>query len=169
MANTCDACCERSTRLTYPAGGLWAGRWFCRDCASGRKKITRLSSLVAFRFRLAEVLPPGDPMTAPAVRLMMAVDDVRRAQIHMVEAMDRLDDPAQSHRALGDFLYFVRLLLSLSLTSPSVRAGPTVSGRQRRTGSGAPTFRSASRATRCACSFAWSHTVLLGCASSGVS
>src|SRR5438128_8181367 len=29
MANTCDACGERSTRLTYPAGGLWAGRWFC--------------------------------------------------------------------------------------------------------------------------------------------
>src|SRR5207249_9180691 len=83
-----------------------------RDCASGRKKITRLSSLVAFRFRVAEVLPPGDPMTAPAVRLMMAVDDVRRAQIHMVEAMDRLDDPAQSHRAPGDFLYFVRLLFS---------------------------------------------------------
>ena len=108
MANTCDACGERSTRLTYPAGGLWAGRWFCRDCASGRKKITRLSSLVTFRFRVAEVLPPGDPMTAPAVRLMMAVDDVRRAQIHMVEAMDRLDDPAQSHRAPGDFLYFVR-------------------------------------------------------------
>src|SRR2546425_13306191 len=47
--------------------------------------------------------------------------------------------------------------------------GSTVSGRQRRTGSGAPTFRSASRATRCACSFAWSHTALLGCASSGVS
>ena len=23
MANTCDACGERSTRLTYPAGGLW--------------------------------------------------------------------------------------------------------------------------------------------------
>ncbi len=112
MANTCDACGERSTRLTYPAGGLWAGRWFCRDCASGRKKITRLSSLVAFRFRVAEVLPPGDPMTAPAVRLMMAVDDVRRAQIHMVEAMDRLDDPAQRHRAPGDFLYFVRLLFS---------------------------------------------------------
>jgi len=112
MANTCDACGERSTRLTYPAGGLWAGRWFCRDCASGRKKITRLSSLVAFRFRVAEVLPPGDPMTAPAVRLMMAVDDVRRAQIHMVEAMQRLDDPAERHRAPGDFLYSVRLLLS---------------------------------------------------------
>jgi len=51
-------------------------------------------------------------MTAPAVRLMMAVDDVRRAQVHMVEAMERLDDPADRHRAPGDFLYFVRLLFS---------------------------------------------------------
>jgi len=42
---TADTCCgERSTRLTYPAVGLWAGRWFCRDCASVRKKITRLST-----------------------------------------------------------------------------------------------------------------------------
>ncbi|MBI4269035.1 MAG: hypothetical protein HY615_01765 [Candidatus Rokubacteria bacterium] len=112
MANTCDACGERSARLTYPAGGLWAGRWFCPECASGRKKITRLSSLVAFRFRVAEVLPPGDPMTAPAVRLMVAVDDVRRAQILMVEAMERFDDPAERHRTPGDFLYSVKLLLS---------------------------------------------------------
>ena len=94
------------------AEGLWAGRWFCRDCARGRKKITRLSSLVAFRFRVAEVLPPGDPMTIPTVRLMMAVDDVRRAQIHLVEASERLDDPAERHRAGGDFLYSVRLLFS---------------------------------------------------------
>jgi hypothetical protein len=112
MAHTCDGCGERATRLTYPASGPAAGRWFCPDCGSGRKKMTRLSWLVTFRFRAVEVLPPGDPMTAPALRLMMAVDDVRRAQIQLVEASERLDVPADKHRALGDFLYFVRLLFS---------------------------------------------------------
>jgi len=43
---------------------------------------------------------------------MMAVDDVRRAQIQFVEASERLDVPAEKHRALGDFLYSVRLLFS---------------------------------------------------------
>jgi len=44
----------------------------------------------------------------------MAVDDVRRAQIQLVEAHERLDviPPAESYRALGDFLYFMRLLFS---------------------------------------------------------
>jgi hypothetical protein len=111
MANTCDACGERSMRLVYPAEGPEAGRWFCRDCASGRKKWTRLSRLVAFRFRVWKVLTPGDPTTAPALRLMMAVDDVRRAQIYLVEAIER-DDPGQRHRAPGDFLYSLRLLFS---------------------------------------------------------
>jgi len=112
MANICDGCGERATRLTYPTAGPAAGRWFCRDCGSGRKKMTRLAWLVAFRFRVVEVLPPRDPMTAPVLRLMMAVDDVRRAQIQLVEASERLDVPAEKHRALGDFLYFTRLLFS---------------------------------------------------------
>lgn len=112
MANVCDGCGERATRLTYPTAGPAAGRWFCRDCGAGRKKMTRLSWFVAFRFRAAAVLPPGDPTTVPALRLMMAVDDVRRAQIQFVEAGERLGDPAEMHRALGDFLYSVRLLFS---------------------------------------------------------
>jgi hypothetical protein len=74
--------------------------------------MTRLSRLVAFRFRVADVLPPGDSTTAPAVRLMMAVDDVRRAQIQLVDAMERLGDPGERHRAPGDFLYAARLLFS---------------------------------------------------------
>ena len=74
--------------------------------------MTRLAWLVAFRFRVMEVLPPGDPTTAPILRLMMAVDDLRRAQIQLVEASERLDVPTEKHRALGDFLYFVRLLFS---------------------------------------------------------
>ncbi len=112
MANVCDGCGERTRVLRRWADGPRAGRWLCLDCGCGRKKMTRLSWLVAFRLRVADLLPPGDPTTAPTLRLMIAVDDVRRVQIQLVEADERLGDPAQSHRALGDFLYFVRLLFS---------------------------------------------------------
>ncbi len=75
--------------------------------------MTRLSSLVAFKFRLAQVLPPDDKATAPILRLMMAVDDVRRAQIKLIEAGERLDGTGtDKHVALGDWLYFMRLLFS---------------------------------------------------------
>jgi hypothetical protein len=37
---------------------------------------------------------------------------VRRTQINFVEASERLDDSAEAHRALGDFLYSMRLLFS---------------------------------------------------------
>jgi hypothetical protein len=110
MANTCDGCGERVTAMRYWADGLWARRWICRECASGRRKMTRLSWLVAFKFRLAQVLPPDDKMTAPILRLMMAVDDVRRAQIKLIEADERLG--ADKYLALGDWLYFMRLLFS---------------------------------------------------------
>jgi hypothetical protein len=112
VENACHGCGERATRMTYPTSGPAAGRWLCRDCASGRKKMTRLSRLVAFRFRVAEVLPPDDPTIGPALWLMMAVDDVRRAQIHFVEAIERVDEPGEKHRARGDFLYSLRLLFS---------------------------------------------------------
>jgi len=112
MENVCEGCGERARRLIYPAAGPWAGRWFCRDCARGRKKITRLSLIVAFRSRVAKILPPGDPMTPPTLRLMMAVDDVRRAHLNFVEAIERLADPAEAYRVIGDFLYAVRLLFS---------------------------------------------------------
>ena len=72
--------------------------------------MTRLSWLVAFKFKLAEVLPPDDKMTEPMLRLMMAVDDVRRAQIKLVEANERLG--ADTRFAVGDWLYFMRLLFS---------------------------------------------------------
>src|SRR5712692_10205395 len=74
MANVCDGCGERATVTRYWPDGLLAGRTLCRDCVSGRKKMTRLSSLVAFKFRLAQVLPPDNKSTAPTLRLMMAVD-----------------------------------------------------------------------------------------------
>jgi len=112
MENVCDGCGKPAMRLRYFTSGAAVGRWLCLDCAGGRTRMTRLSRLVAFRFRVAEVLPPGDPTTAPAARLMMAVDDVRRAQILLVDAMERLDEPAERHRAGGDFLYAARLLFS---------------------------------------------------------
>ncbi len=102
VANTCDGCGEQAMRLQFRGDGPWAGRWICRDCGTGKKKMTRLSWVVAFRFRLAAVLPPDDPITAPVLRLMMAVDDVRRAQVYLIEADERM----------GDWLYFLRLLFS---------------------------------------------------------
>lgn len=114
MAHTCDGCGEQAMRLQYRTDGPWAGRWICRDCGTGKKKMTHLSWIVAFRFRVAPVLPPDDSMTAPVLRLMIAVDDVRRAQIHLVEADDRMDvgSRIEKYRALGDWLYSLRLLFS---------------------------------------------------------
>lgn len=108
MPHTCDGCGERVTRLTLLAEGPWRAGGSAGTGATGKKKMTRLASLLAFRFRVSEVLLPGDAMTAPTVRLMIAVDDVRRAQIQLVE----VDERPKRHRALGDFLYFLRLLFS---------------------------------------------------------
>jgi hypothetical protein len=75
--------------------------------------MTRLSWLVAFKFRLAQVLPPSDNATAPLLRPMMAVDDVRRAQIKLTEDSERLDGTgADKYTAPGDWLYTLRLLIS---------------------------------------------------------
>jgi hypothetical protein len=73
-----------------------------------------LAWAVTFKFKIAHVLPPNDPMTVPVLRLLMAVDDVRRAQMQLVEAHERLDVvPApEKYRALGDWFYFLRLLFS---------------------------------------------------------
>lgn len=114
MAYICDGCGTRVTRLFYRADGPWAGRWICSECGSSKKDMTRLSWVVTFRFRLAQVLPPDDAITVPVLRLMMAVDDVRRAQIQLVEAHERMEvaPAAEKYRALGDWLYFMRLLFS---------------------------------------------------------
>lgn len=113
MAQTCDGCGERAAWTRYWAEGVWAGRTLCRDCASRRKKMTRLASLVAFKWRLAQVLPRDDKATAPTLRLMMAVDDVRRAQIQLIEASERLDGAGVArYLALSDWLYAMRLLFT---------------------------------------------------------
>lgn len=114
MAQTCDGCGGIAIRLTYRADGLAARRWLCPDCGSGRKKMTRLARVVLFRWTVARVLAPNDPITVPVVRLMMAVDDVRRAQILFVEASERIETPKRSerHRAIGDYFYSLRLLFS---------------------------------------------------------
>jgi len=74
----------------------------------------RLSQAVTVRFKLAQVLPPDDPMTIPVLRLLMAVDDVRRAQIRLIEAHERIGlvPAAEAYLPLGDFLYAMRHLLS---------------------------------------------------------
>jgi hypothetical protein len=70
--------------------------------------------LVTFRFKVAQVLPPGDPITVPVLRLLMAVDDLRRVKIQLIEAHERLGGPPtpDKYRAVGDFLYSLRLLFS---------------------------------------------------------
>ena len=112
MGQICDACGEKATQWFYRADGPWAGKHICRRCARRPISMKRLSWAVTFRFRIAQVLPPTDPMTVPVFRLLMAVDDVRRAQILLVEAHERIDlAPAQErYLALGDFLYAMRHL-----------------------------------------------------------
>jgi hypothetical protein len=69
---------------------------------------------VHYAFKLAELLPPADPMTVPFVRLMMAVDDMRRAQDHLLEATVRLErvPDFEKYLPLGDHLYAIRRLYS---------------------------------------------------------
>jgi hypothetical protein len=113
MANICDGCGERAIIVRYWPDGLWAGRTLCRGCSADHTKMTRLSLLVAFKFRLAKVLPPNDKATAPLLRLMMAVDDVRRTQIKLIEGSERLGGTGvDRYNALGDWLYSLRLLIS---------------------------------------------------------
>ncbi len=103
----------RAAVTRYWPDGVLAGRTLCRGCLSDHEKMTRLSWLVAFKFRLAQVLPPANEATAPLLRLMMAVDDVRRAQIKLIEDSERLDGTgANKYTALGDWLYALRLLVS---------------------------------------------------------
>jgi hypothetical protein len=76
--------------------------------------LKRLSRAVTFKLQLSKVLSPTDPLTVPVLRLLMGVDDVRRAQILLVEADQRLDVvPApEKYLALGDWLYSMRLVFS---------------------------------------------------------
>jgi hypothetical protein len=113
MAKTCDGCGTRAPVTRYWPDGLFAGRTLCRDCASAPQNMTRLSLLVAFKFRLTQALPRNDKATAPMLRLMMAVDDVRRAYINKIDASERLGRTGlDRYRALSDWLYALRLLCS---------------------------------------------------------
>lgn len=75
----CDGCGEQSRRSTYIVEGALAGRWLCRECNGRRAGLKRLSLAVQYRFKVARLFPPEDPMTVPLLRLMIAADDVRRA------------------------------------------------------------------------------------------
>jgi hypothetical protein len=114
MAQTCEGCGEKATRWSYAADGPWAGKVICRECRRRGSGLKRLSWAATVRFRLAQVLPPDDPMTVPVLRLLMAVDDVRRAQIQLVEARERIEiaPDAEKYLALGDFLYAMRHLFA---------------------------------------------------------
>lgn len=114
MAQVCDACGEQVTRSRYWTAGPLAMKTLCQDCLRGRGRWKKLSWVVSFRFKIAKVLPKDDPLTVPMLRLLMAVDDVRRAQVQLIEAHERLDGipAAEKYRAVGDFLYALRLLFS---------------------------------------------------------
>jgi len=101
-------------RWSYAADGPWARRVICHTCKRRVRRLKRLSWVVTFRFRIAEVLPPDDPMTVPVLRLLMAIDDVRRAQIRLIEDHERIfaSPPASKYLAAGDFLYSLRCLFS---------------------------------------------------------
>lgn len=114
MAQMCQGCGEKVPRWTYTTDGPWAGKVICRQCRRRRTNLKRLSWAVTLRFRVAQVLPPNDPMTVPVLRLLMAVDDIRRAQLRLIEAHERIDvAPAEEkYLAFGDFLYAMRHLFS---------------------------------------------------------
>ena len=114
MPELCEGCGERPLRWSYSNTGRLAGRWLCHRCKRRGQGLKRLAAVVTFRFRIAEVLPADDPMTVPVLRLLMAIDDVRRAQIYLLEAQERLIalPPAAKYLAAGDFLYSLRLLFS---------------------------------------------------------
>jgi hypothetical protein len=114
MALTCEGCGEKATRWSYTVDGPWADSVICYECRRRGERLKRLSWAVTFRVRLAKVLPPDDGMTVPVLRLLMAVDDVRRAQFDLVAAHERLGDVSQSETflRLGDYLYAMRRLFS---------------------------------------------------------
>jgi hypothetical protein len=110
----CDGCGQEATRSTYVTEGPWAGKWLCRECNRRRWGLKRLSVAVHYGFNAAELLPPSDPMTVPLVRLMMSVDDMRRAQDQLLAATARLErvPEFEKYLPLGDHLYAMRLLYS---------------------------------------------------------
>lgn len=133
MAGMCDGCGERATRWSYAVDGPWAGKWLCRECNARRRGLKKLSLAVQFRFKIGQVLPPGDAMTVPLLRLMMAVDDVRRAQIQMIESHERLGAAPrlEKYLTLGDLLYAIRRLCShLHEAGRALRSLDTVAARR---------------------------------------
>src|SRR6266849_10190756 len=92
MPHSCDGCGEQATRWSFAADGPWAGKLICRACRQQGLGLKYLSWAVTYKFKVARVLPPDDKMTVPVVRLLMAVDDVHRAQLLLLEATERHDD-----------------------------------------------------------------------------
>jgi hypothetical protein len=76
--------------------------------------LTKLSLASQYRYKIAQVFPPQDKMTVPLLRLMMAVDDVRRAQLDYLASHLRLGHAPdlEKYLHLGDHLCSLRRLCS---------------------------------------------------------
>jgi hypothetical protein len=72
------------------------------------------AATISFTFDPVQVFPPGDRLTTPLLRLMLAADDVRLAQRLMLEASERLRvaTGTQAKLLTGEYWYALRLLCS---------------------------------------------------------
>src|SRR6266446_376168 len=70
--------------------------------------------VVVGRFDPARVFPPGDPLTLPLLRLMLATDDVRRARVLLITADQQVSQTTGIQQTLhgGQLWYAFRLLCS---------------------------------------------------------
>src|SRR2546426_11288984 len=73
-----------------------------------------IATVVVGKFDPARVLPPDDKLTLPLLRLMLATDDVRHANLLFVMANEQVDQTTGVQRALhgGQLWYAFRLLCS---------------------------------------------------------
>lgn len=70
---------------------------------------------ILVRFELAKLFPPGNALTTPLLRLMLATDDVRFASRLVIETGQRLPSVLEGIQGLiltGEFWYSLRLLCS---------------------------------------------------------
>lgn len=133
MNRACEGCGQLHFRLTYAAEGPWANRWLCGECRGKGHGLSNLALIAQFKFKLAKLLSPSDSMTVPLVRLMMAVDDVRRAMGQLLEATDRLNrvPELEKYLAAGDHLYAIRRMYShLHEAGKALRALDSVAKRK---------------------------------------
>src|SRR5687767_5946545 len=75
-------------------------------------------------FRLADVFPPGNPLSVPLLRMMMAANDVRHIQKLKLSTGERIDGATDFDKVVnGELLHLHRLLVPLS---PKIGLGMNV-------------------------------------------